>query len=744
MGIVYHEKAREFHLFNDHISYIITILDNRQLGQLYFGKRLTDRDSFGHLLELAYRDMSPCAFEGNHEFSLENIKQEYPAYCSGDSRYPAFQIKDSKGSLTSDFIYKKHVIYDGKPKLKGLPATYVEDPGEAVTLEITLEDELIQTELVLTYTIYNEMLVIARNARFICNNPEGITLKSAMSVNLDLPDSDYEMIDLSGAWGRERSVNVHRLNRGIQGVYSMRGISSHQFNPFLALKRPNADEFSGEVLGFSLIYSGNFLAQVEVDNFDVARVQMGIHPKGFCWEMTCGEVFQTPEVVMVYSDEGLNEMSQTFHKLYRTRLARGKWRDEPRPILINNWEATYFDFNEEKILDIAKTAASLGIELFILDDGWFGKRNDSTSSLGDWFPNKEKLPGGIKGIAEKITNLGLKFGLWFEPEGINKESELYKEHKDWLLAAEDRRLSHGRNQFLLDFSKDEVVDYIGNLMEKILDEAPISYVKWDINRSMSEPFSRGGEAGYQGKAAHRYILGVYKLYEQLTSKYPHILFESCASGGGRFDPGMLYYAPQGWISDNTDAIERLKIQYGTSFVYPVSSMGSHVSAVPNHQVFRSTPIETRANVAYFGTFGYELDLNKLSEEEKEKIKAQIAFMKKHRELIQKGVFYRLLSPFEKNETAWMAVSEDRKKAILGYYRVLQPVNTGFKRIKLKGLLDNQLYAVSSYKTQFYGDELMRSGLLVSDQASGLRKREPYEGESRQGDFYSRIFLIEAV
>jgi len=744
MGIVYHEKAMEFHLFNDQISYIITILDNHQLGQLYYGKRLTDRDSFGHLLELAYRDMSPCAFEGNHEFSLENIKQEYPAYCSGDSRYPAFQIKDSKGSLISDFIYKKHVIYDGKPKLEGLPATYVENPGEAVTLEIMLEDELLQTELVLTYTIYNEMPVIARNARFICSNPEGITLKSAMSVNLDLPDSDYEMIDLSGAWGRERSVNVHKLNRGIQGVYSMRGISSHQFNPFLALKRPNADEFSGEVLGFSLIYSGNFLAQVEVDNFDVARVQMGIHPNGFCWELSCGEIFQTPEAVMVYSDEGLNKMSQTFHKLYRTRLARGKWRDEPRPILINNWEATYFNFNEEEILDIARTAASLGIELFVLDDGWFGERNDATSSLGDWFPNREKLPGGIKNIAEKITGLGLKFGLWFEPEGINKDSELYKGHEDWLLAAPGRRLSHGRNQFLLDFSKDEVVDYIGSLMEKILDEAPISYVKWDLNRSMSEPFSRGGDASYQGKAAHRYVLGVYKLYERLTSKYPHILFESCASGGGRFDPGMLYYAPQGWISDNTDAVERLKIQYGTSFVYPVSSMGSHVSAVPNHQVFRSTPLETRANVAYFGTFGYELHLNKLSEEEKEKITAQILFMKEHRELIQKGTFYRLLSPFEKNETAWMVVSEDREKAVLGYYRVLQPVNTGFKRIKLKGLLEDRLYAVSSFETKFYGDELMCSGLLVSDQASGLRKRKPYEGESRQGDFYSRIFLIEAV
>lgn len=744
MGIIYHEKSKEFHLCNNEISYIFKILDNQHLGQLYYGKRLKDRESFGHLVELGKRDMAPYSFEGNSTFSLEHIKQEYPAYGSGDMRYPAYEIEDSRGSMVTDFKYKKHYIYKGKAKLSGLPATYVEDPKEATTLEITLEDELIQTQLILTYTIYEKMPVLTRNARFICNNKNKITLYSAMSGSIDLPDSDYEIIDLSGAWGRERSVNVNKLKIGIQGVYSMRGCSSHQFNPFLALKRPNADEFSGEVLGFSLVYSGSFLAQVEVDNFEVTRVLMGIHPNGFRWTMTYGDSFQTPEVVMVYSDNGLNKMSQTFHELYRTRLARGRWRDRPRPILINNWEATYFDFNEEKIMNIAKTAKKLGVELFVLDDGWFGKRNDATSSLGDWFPNMEKLPDGIKGIADKVTALGLQFGLWFEPEAVNKDSQLYREHPDWLLADPNRRICHSRNQYVLDFSKNEVVDYIGGLIEKVLAEAPISYVKWDMNRSMSEVFSQGRDSGHQGKVIHSYILGVYKLYERLTSMFPHILFESCASGGARFDPGMLYYAPQGWISDDTDAVERLKIQYGTSYVYPISSMGSHVSAVPNHQVYRNTSIETRANVAFFGTFGYELDLNQLSLDEQKNVALQVEFMKKYRELIQKGDFYRLSNPFERNDTAWIVVSKDKKHALVGYYRVLQPINIGYKRLKLKGLIEEQLYSISLKETKHYGDELMNCGLIISDQASGVVKPESKLGESKQGDYFSCLFLIDAI
>ena len=603
MPIIYNEKTREFHLYNQEISYIIKILDNDQPGQLYYGKRLTHREDFSHLFEYAMRDMSPYAFEGNSTFSLENIKQEYPTFGCGDMRFPAYEIERENGSHVVEFVYKEHKIYNGKPKLEGLPATYVESDDEAQTLELVLEDTSINTRIVLLYTIYEAFPVIARSVRFECDSDEKITLLSAMSACVDLPDKDYEMIDLAGVWARERHVRRHKLDYGIQSIYSMRGCSSYQFNPFLALARENADEFQGQVYGFSLVYSGNFLAQTEVDNYDTARVLMGIHPNGFKWTLGKGESFQTPEMVMVYSEAGLNGMSQTFHKLYRTRLARGTWRDKVRPILINSWEAFYFDFDAPKLLGLADAATDLGMELFVLDDGWFGKRDDSTSSLGDWYPNEEKLKGTLKELAEKINAKGLKFGLWIEPEMTNKDSDLYRAHPDWLLAEQGKRICHSRTQYVLDFSKKEVREYIGDMLENLLAEVPVSYIKWDMNRTFSEVFSNGNDREYQGKVCHKYILGVYELYERLTSRFPHVLFESCASGGARFDPGMLYYAPQGWTSDDTDAIERLKIQYGTSMVYPVSCMGSHVSASPNHQTNRVTPIETRADVAYFGTFG---------------------------------------------------------------------------------------------------------------------------------------------
>ena len=740
MPIIYNEKTREFHLYNQEISYIIKILDNDQPGQLYYGKRLTRREDFSHLFEYAMRDMSPYAFEGNSTFSLENIKQEYPTFGCGDMRFPAYEIERENGSHVVEFVYKEHKIYNGKPKLEGLPATYVESDDEAQTLELVLEDTSINTRIVLLYTIYEAFPVIARSVRFECDSDEKITLLSAMSACVDLPDKDYEMIDLAGVWARERHVRRHKLDYGIQSIYSMRGCSSYQFNPFLALARENADEFQGQVYGFSLVYSGNFLAQTEVDNYDTARVLMGIHPNGFKWTLEKGESFQTPEMVMVYSEAGLNGMSQTFHKLYRTRLARGTWRDKVRPILINSWEAFYFDFDAPKLLGLADAATDLGMELFVLDDGWFGKRDDSTSSLGDWYPNEEKLKGTLKELAEKINAKGLKFGLWIEPEMTNKDSDLYRAHPDWILAEQGKRICHSRTQYVLDFSKKEVREYIGDMLENLLAEVPVSYIKWDMNRTFSEVFSNGNDREYQGKVCHKYILGVYELYERLTSRFPHVLFESCASGGARFDPGMLYYAPQGWTSDDTDAIERLKIQYGTSMVYPVSCMGSHVSASPNHQTNRVTPIETRADVAYFGTFGYELDLLKLGEEDKAEIRRQIAFMKEKRDLIQKGTFYRLKSPFEGNETAWMIVSEDQKKALVGYYRVMQPVNVGFKRLKLKGLKEDTCYKVSGYAYDCYGDELMQVGMILSDSASGVWKK----GVNDKGDFQAEVFEIVAV
>lgn len=739
MSIIFHENTSIFHLYNEEISYIMMVLKNGHMGQLYFGKRIHDKEDFSYLCENYCRAMGSYIFEGEKSLSLEHTKLEYGVYGNTDYRQPAVEVLQNNGSRISDFKYQSFSVVPGKPKLSGLPATYTEDDGEAETLFITLKDSVTGLLLKLSYTIFAKGGVIARNAHLKNEGEESLHLTTAMSLCMDLPDYDYEWIQFSGAWSRERHEKVRKLEQGIQSVGSRRGHSSHEHNPFVILKRPAADEFQGEAIGFSLVYSGNFLAQAEVDTHGSTRMLMGIHPDGFDWKLEKGESFQTPEAVMVYTDKGLNHLSQTYHKLYQRRLARGYWRDKARPILINNWEATYFDFTEERIVEIAKKAKECGVELFVLDDGWFGQRSSDKAGLGDWVANRDRLPEGIEGLAERISSLGMKFGLWFEPEMVNKDSDLYRAHPDWILQTPERTNSHGRFQHVLDFSRKEVVDAIYEMMSKILGNAKISYVKWDMNRSITECFSAALPADRQGEVFHRYILGVYDLYERLTSRFPEILFESCASGGARFDPGILYYAPQGWTSDDTDAVERLKIQYGTSYCYPVSSMGSHVSVSPNHQLNRETPLYTRANVAYFGTFGYELDLNKLTEEEQKEVKEQIAFMKEYRDLFQFGTFYRLSSPFEKNITAWMSVSEDKKTAIVGWYRVLNPVNDSYTRLKLCGLLEDVEYTIEGQKGTFFGDELMNLGILTSDATSG----EAQEGQFKGCDFDSRLYILKA-
>lgn len=731
MAIIFHEEAREFHLYNEEISYIIKILENNQLGNLYYGKRIRDKASFSYLLQGELRSLAAYVYEKDSYLSLQHTKQEYPSYGTTDFRYPAYEIQQENGSRITNFEYISHTIFPGKKRLEGLPAVYVEEESEAETLEVTLFDSVTKTRLVLSYTIFSELPVITRNARFIQEGSTPVILSSAMSASLDLPDGNFEMLHLAGAWSRERYVKTRKLEQGIQGIYSMRGASSAEHNPFLALKRQNTDEFQGEVYGFSLVYSGNHLEQVEVDTFDMTRVLIGIHPDTFEWPLGAGESFQTPEAVLVYSDRGLNKMSQTYHKLYRTRLVRGIWRDKVRPILINNWEATEMEFTEEKILEIARTGKELGMELFVLDDGWFGGRETDKIGLGDWYvTNFSKLPDGITGLAKKVEALGMKFGLWFEPEMVNKDSDLYRAHPDWILSTPDRSASPCRNQYVLDFTREEVTDYIYSLMEKVLSESRVSYVKWDMNRYITECYSAAGKSREQGMVFHKYILGVYALYERLIQKFPHILFESCSSGGARFDPGMLYYAPQTWTSDDTDAVERLKIQYGTSFVYPICSMGAHVSAVPNIQVGRLTPIETRANVAHFGTFGYELDLSILPEKEKEIIKQQVCFHKEHRKLIHNGDFYRLSSPFEENIVSWIIVSEDKTEALAGYYQIQNQANEGWKRFCLTGLDKNKKYRINDEKEKsYYGDELMHVGLVVD-------KKE------FTGDFYSKLYEIK--
>ena len=761
MAIIFHKQSKCFHLYNNEVSYIMRIMENGQLENLYYGKKIHDKEDFAYFHDEAMRSqMSVCIPEPGL-LSMQYTRQEYPSYGTGDYRSPAVTIAQENGSRIIDFKYAGHEIYSGKKEILPLPATYVEEKEEAETLEVTLHDNVMDTDLILSYTIYEAYPVITRNTKFVHKGEEKIVLERAMSVSVEFLDMDYEMVQLSGGWSRERYVKNRKLEMGIQSIQSLNGTCcGAEHNPFLALKRPHTTESQGEVYGFSLVYSGNYLGQVEVSTFDMTRVMMGINPEDFSWELESGESFQTPEVVMVYSDKGLNKMSQTYHRLYRKRLMHGEWRDKARPILLNNWEATYFDFNEEKILTIAKKAKEAGVELFVLDDGWFGARNDDYRGLGDWYVNLEKLPDGISGLSKKVEELGLKFGLWVELEMVNKDSDLYRAHPDWIISAPNRFESHARHQNVLDFSRKEVVDYIYEMIAKVIRESSISYIKWDMNRYMSEPYSKGSAPCEQGKVMHKYILGVYDLYTRLTTEFPHILFESCASGGARFDPAMLYFAPQTWCSDDTDASERTKIQYGTSYVYPIVSMGSHVSAVPNHQMHRITPIETRANVAYFGTFGYELDLNLLSDVEIETVKKQIAFMKENRELIQMdGDFYRLLSPFEGNETAWMVVSSDKTQAVAAFYQRLNKVNASWLRLKLDGLDANTKYEVScdmapvtsydakiaeayghktdedSVKTyQAYGDELMSAGIPID--------RE--ELNKKGGDFASLLYTLKKV
>jgi len=497
----------------------------------------------------------------------------------------------------------------------------------------------------------------------------------------------------------------------------------------MALLAKDATEDYGEVYGFSLVYSGSFLAQAEVDQYGIARVGIGLQPFNFQWLLEPGESFQAPEAVLVRSSQGLGGLSRTYHRLYRTRLCRGEFRDRKRPILINNWEATYFNFNADKIKEIAYAGKELGLELFVLDDGWFGKRDNDDSSLGDWVEDRRKLPEGLGKLGKDITAMGMEFGLWFEPEMVSPESDLYRKHPDWCLHVPGHKRSLARQQLVLDLSRKDVCDYIVESVSSVLSSAPITYVKWDMNRNMTEIGSALLPPERQRETGHRYILGLYDVMERIVSSFPHILFESCSGGGGRFDPGMLYYMPQTWTSDDTDAVERLKIQYGTSIVYPASSMGAHVSAVPNHQVHRSTPLETRGHVAMSGNFGYELDLTKLSEEEREDIRKQVTEYKELRMLIQYGDFYRLLSPFEGNETAWMFVSDDKKEAFATYFRVLAEPNPPLRRLRLKGLDPVKSYRLQHNGEVYRGDELMYFGLSLPQ---------------REGDFRSLLFILKEI
>ena len=713
MAIVYDASSKTFNLSTSKTSYVLKVLGSNHVAHVYWGKKIKAKN-----LDYVLRSKNWGSFLTNtdniDDFMLEMTPQEYPGYGSTDLRTPAVELQFSDGTSATDFRYESHNIYAGKNKLNNLPATYVEDENEAMTLELTLVDSLKNVKLILSYSVFEEFDAITRSVKIINESNEDVNINRVLSANVDFRDSDYELLQLSGAWARERHIIRKEIRSGSQSIGSRRGSSSHAQNPFMALVRKDTTEQHGEVYGFSLIYSGNFLANVEVDMYENARAQIGINPFDFTWLLKSKEEFTAPEAVLVYSNEGLTGMSHIYNCLYGKRLCKGKYRDEVRPILINNWEATYFDFNETKIKEIAREATNLGMELFVLDDGWFGKRDDDNSSLGDWFVNEEKLKGGLNKLATEINEMGFQLGLWSEPEMVSPISELYKEHPDWCIHIPGRNRSEARRQLILDYSREDVCNYIIEKISEVLSSAPISYVKWDMNRNMSEIGSAKLPANRQREVAHRYILGLYKVLEEITTRFPDVLFESCSGGGGRFDPGMLYYMPQTWTSDNTDAIERLKIQFGTSMVYPNASIGCHVSAVPNHQVDRITPIETRGVVAMSGNFGYELDITKLPESEKEIIKEQVKLYKEIRETIQFGKCYRLSSPFENNDVAWMFISKDCEVIIVSFVRTLAKPNSKFISLKLVGLDESSKYEILGENIIVGGDELMNIGLNVPE------------------------------
>ena len=598
-----------------------------------------------------------------------------------------------------------------------LPHTYGND-ADCETLEITVEDKVAQLEIILSYTAFKEHAVLVRSAKVMNKSQGSVSIEKIMSLSLDFPTSDYDLVHLNGTWAREAQITRESILPGIKVLDSKRGASSHQQNPFFAIVDPYATEQQGEVFGFSLVYSGNFAAQIQMDAYNQLRLNLGINPFQFSWKLGPGKEFQTPEVVMVYSQNGLTGMSQQYHSIFRKHLLRGKHQKTERPVLINNWEATYFDFDESSLLQIVEEASSLGIELFVLDDGWFGKRNSDTEGLGDWIVNRDKFPEGLLSFTEKIRNKNMKFGLWVEPEMISEKSDLYSQHPDWCLQVEGRGKSLGRGQYVLDFSRKIVRDYIEVVLTNVFSEAQVDYVKWDMNRHITEAFSLEYPAEQQREIYHRYILGLYDLLERLITKFPNILFESCSGGGGRFDPGMLYYMPQTWTSDNTDPVSRLKIQYGTSLVYPIITMGAHVSTSPNHQVGRMTSLEMRGAVALAGNLGYELNVVKMDGKEKNIIAKQVSFYKQHRNLIQFGDFYRILSPFEGNECSWMFVSEDKNEALIFYYKVLNQASEPLKILKMHGLDSEKNYYFEGEQMPVGGDELMNSGIYLPANING--------------------------
>lgn len=710
MGIIYCEKDRIFTLQTKNTTYQMQVDRYGFLLHLYYGKK-TDT-CMDYLLTYYDRGFSGNPYDAGEDrtYSMDTLPQEFPCYGNGDFRSTAFAVENADGSMSCDLRYKSHKIFDGKYNLEGLPAVYASDK-EAQTLEILMEDPVTGVKVVLLYGVLPAQDIITRSVCVKNESSGKIYLNKIESASLDFLYGDYELLTFYGRHAMERNVQRVPVVHGTQKIGSVRGTSSHQYNPMMILAEKETTEDKGNCYAMSFVYSGCFQGEVLKDQLNQTRMMLGLQEEAFRYPLETGEMFQAPEVILSYSSEGMNRLSQNLHHCIRQHICRGKYKEEIRPILINSWEAAYFDFTGDTIYELAKAAKEVNIDMLVMDDGWFGKRDDDNSGLGDWFVNEKKLGGTLGNLIKRINDLGVKFGIWIEPEMVSEDSDLYRKHPDWALTVPGRNPVRSRNQLVLDFSRKEVVDEIYDQICKVLDQGNIEYVKWDMNRSLMDVYS--SVTRDQGRVLHDYVLGLYDFLERLVQRYPNLLIEGCSGGGGRFDAGMMYYTPQIWCSDNTDAIDRLRIQYGTSFGYPVSVVGSHVSAVPNHQTGRKTPLHTRGVVAMSGTFGYELNLMKLSEEEKQEIREQIEEYKRYAPIIQNGLYYRLSNPTTEEICAWEFVHTDEKeqsKVLLNIVMQVIHGNMTVNYVKLQGLEETAVYREEKSGKRYTGAALMYGGM----------------------------------
>ena len=727
MSVTFNEEKKIFRLDTEKSTYVMGVSPEGFLGHIYYGDRLF-MEADNYLLRMEEPPYTPSVNKREKSAFLDFFTMEYPTGGIGDYRESCLNIRNAAGNMGCELHYTGHEIYKGKKGLKGLPASFATE-DEAETLEITLKDADLDLEVVLSYTAFEKENVITRSVRVQNQGKEDLRIEKILSACLDMDNENFSMLSLHGTWARERHIQTGELHYGKQVISSARGESSHQEHPFIALVTNGTEQENGKVYAMHFVYSGNFMAETELCQFDNLRMTMGINPEEFSWLLTPGEEFQAPEVVIVYSGNGLGAMTRSYHDFYRNHLIRSKFKYEKRPILINNWEATYFDFNTDKLLDIAREAKKCGIEMLVMDDGWFGKRNSDNCSLGDWKVNEEKITGGLKHLVDEVNKIGLQFGIWFEPEMISPDSDLYRAHPDWAIQIQGREATQSRNQYVLDLSRPEVRDYAYECVASVLRSANIAYVKWDMNRQLSDLGSSYLPKERQQELFHRYVLGVYELQERLVTEFPDLLLENCSGGGARFDPGMLYYSPQIWCSDNTDAVERLMIQEGSALIYPLSVIGAHVSDCPNHSVGRVTPFETRGHVALAGTFGYELDITKIPEEDRALIPEQTATYNKYRHLIQQGEYYRIASYRENHKyDCWALSSQDKKEVLVTYVQVLGVPNSHSRKVFLRGFDPKVTYRLEGTEETYTGEMLMKGGFLMKD---------------FWGDFKSRLYHFTA-